>query len=93
MDFKPGNTSSISQSITAIPKPDIDAMRDAMLQQQAEEIKRLRSALSDMCWQFAYRGHRGNKETLWTGGLSALEHAFSVLGWDDPVLCDEALKK
>jgi len=45
----------------------------------------LREALEGMVYQFAYRG--GKKDTellLHTGGLSALELAFSVLGWPDP---------
>jgi hypothetical protein len=47
-------------------------------------------ALENMAWQFAYY----NAGTLTTGGLSALEEAFEVLGWDDPHpapgrLCDE----
>jgi len=37
-------------------------------------------ALEDMANQFAYWGRGG----LHTGGLSALEHAFTVLGWEEP---------
>ena len=40
-----------------------------------------RDALEDMCQQFAYPGIG---PSLITGGLSALEDAFAVLGWDDP---------
>lgn len=40
-----------------------------------------KDALEDMVWQFAYR--RGGPY-LSTGGLSALEHGFEVLGWEDP---------
>jgi len=41
-------------------------------------------ALQDMVFQFGYRGTKNNKPIIWTGGLSALEYAFDVLGWDDP---------
>jgi hypothetical protein len=69
----------------------------------AIEIERLRAvneqltdALKDMVWQFAYRGVKSGKENIHTGGLSALELAFDVLGWVDPLpiaLADAALKE
>jgi hypothetical protein len=43
-----------------------------------------KEALEDMVWQFGYRGVKNNKPVIHTGGLSALESAFEVLGWDDP---------
>lgn len=43
-----------------------------------------KDALEDMVWQFGYRGVKNGKPMMWTGGLSALEHAFDVLGWEDP---------
>lgn len=51
-----------------------------------------RNALEDMVWQFAYRNDGQGKKppVLFTGGLSALEHAFSVLGWPDPKPCPDA---
>lgn len=45
----------------------------------------LREALIDMVWQFAYRGTYEGRENLHTGGLSALEGAFSALGLSDPI--------
>lgn len=47
---------------------------------QREEA--LREALEDMVVQFAYWSESAGG--YWTGGLSALEHAFELLGWDDP---------
>ena len=47
-------------------------------------MNRIREALEEMVWQFGYRGVKNNKPMIWTGGLSALEEAFEVLGWDDP---------
>jgi len=43
-----------------------------------------KSALIEMVWQFAYQGVKDGKLILHTGGTSALEEAFEVLGWDDP---------
>lgn len=43
-----------------------------------------REALESMVWQFGYRGIKGGKPNIHTGGLSALEEAFSALNWDDP---------
>lgn len=63
-----------------------------MADAEPSEIERLTAALESMVWQFAYRSGHG---TLYTGGLSALEEAFEVLGWEDPYkvdpsnLCDE----
>ena len=44
----------------------------------------LREALLDMVWQFGRIGTQDGKCVIRTGGLSALEQAFKVLGWDDP---------
>ena len=45
-----------------------------------------KNALEDMVWQFAYKSNgKGRRPaSLFTGGLSALEHAFGVLGYKDP---------
>lgn len=40
--------------------------------------------IEDLTTRFAYRGQHKGRFALYTGGLSALEHAFSALGWDDP---------
>lgn len=52
----------------------------------------VRDALESMVRQFAYWSDSAGG--YWTGGLSALEEAFEVLGWSDPqpapeVRCDE----
>ena len=56
------------------------------------QIATLRAALEDMVRQFAYWSNSAGG--IYTGGLSALEEAFDVLGWDDPYplpdrRCDE----
>jgi hypothetical protein len=55
-----------------------------------EQVQELRDALEDMVDQFAYRWEQDGKTTFTTGGLSALENAFMVLGLDDPHTIDEA---
>ncbi len=42
----------------------------------------LRDALEGMVYQFAYESD--NPPRIHTGGLSALEYAFDILGWPDP---------
>lgn len=44
----------------------------------------LTEALENMVRQFAHQVVKGGVPSLSTGGLSALEEAFAVLGWDDP---------
>ncbi len=48
----------------------------------AKEVKRLKETLEDMCYQFA--SWSDSKGGHCTGGLSALEDAFEILGWTDP---------
>ena len=45
----------------------------------------LREALAEMIWQFGYRSTYEGRESLHTGGLSALESAFGALGLSDPI--------
>lgn len=43
------------------------------------------ATIEDLVSQFAYEGAtRGGLPALTTGGLSALENAFEILGWTDP---------
>lgn len=56
-----------------------------MAETEKEKLnENLRDALESMVWQFGYRGVKNNKPIIWTGGLSALDEAFEVLGWEDP---------
>lgn len=57
------------------------------------EAETLRECILDLLNQFAYDTEG---PALTTGGLSALEHAFGVVGWEDPhpipnQRCDEPL--
>lgn len=49
----------------------------------------LRETVEDLVRQFAHEVVRDSVPCLSTGGLSALEDAFAVLGWDDPHPCPE----
>jgi hypothetical protein len=62
---------------------------DAYIAELEAEVARLRDALDDMASQFAYPGPVDGGLVLSTGGLSALENAFAVLGWPDPKPCPE----
>ena len=46
--------------------------------------KELCDCIESMARQFAYQDVVDNKACLTTGGLSALERSFGVLGWGDP---------
>ena len=52
------------------------------LKAERARAEALEDALKDMVWQFAYRANPGAR--LYTGGLSALEHALEALGWKNP---------
>lgn len=49
----------------------------------------MKEALEDMVFQFGYQGVVKGKPVISTGGLSALESAFSALGWDNPHILPE----
>jgi len=55
------------------------------------EPRAVKDALEGMIWQFAYRGNTRTtgEPMLYCGGLSALEDAFSALGWDDPHIIED----
>ena len=47
-------------------------------------MNKYKEVLEDIVFQFGYRGVKNKKPVIHTAGLSALEEAFEVLGWDDP---------
>lgn len=51
-----------------------------------------KEALKDMLNQFAYKSDGAGRKppVMFTGGLSALEHAFGVLDWPDPKPCPDS---
>lgn len=50
----------------------------------ADDCCKYKDALEDMVDQFSHRSNDDKRRWMTTGGLSALEHAFAGLGWDDP---------
>jgi hypothetical protein len=59
---------------------------------EIERLQNVEAALEDMCYQFG--GWHDKKGGLMTNGLSVLEYAFGVLGWNEPhpvpaMECDE----
>ncbi len=48
------------------------------------KVECILTALEDMVYQFGYDTVVDGYPALTTGGLSALEEAFEVLGWTDP---------
>ena len=67
----------------AILKSDLKCglLPSELLRQRDE----LREALINMVQQYSYQGHKDGKNVWHTGGLSALEEAFSALGLSDPI--------
>jgi len=55
---------------------------DARAAHLESRLQTVGDALEDMVWQFACR--YDDPPRMGTAGLSALENAFEVLGWDDP---------
>jgi hypothetical protein len=49
-----------------------------------ERLEAAEKALEDMVRQFAHECSKDGRPAYGTGGLSALEEAFSVLRWNDP---------
>ncbi|KKM27871.1 hypothetical protein LCGC14_1570370 [marine sediment metagenome] len=52
-------------------------------------MNKYKEDLESMVWQFGYRGTKGGRLMISTGGLSALEEAFSAIGWEDPHYVDD----
>ena len=74
-------------SLTALCLDATDTQRKcgllpSELLKQRDELK---EALIEMVSQFAYQPTFEGREHLHTGGLSALEDAFSALGISDPI--------
>lgn len=44
----------------------------------------MRDCIESLVWQFGFRAVVSGRRVLSSGGLSVLEEAFDLLGWDDP---------
>lgn len=54
--------------------PTVDAVEVADMREFAEEV----------AYQFGYYCQNGGRLHITHGGLSTLEHAFDILGWENP---------
>jgi len=52
---------------------------------KTDRIRQFREVLEEMVWQFGVHGIKDGKPVIGTGGTSALEAAFAILGWPDPM--------
>jgi len=62
----------------------MDLMSEKEVGSPVDGAALLRETIADLLYQFAYDTTYRNGPALTTGGLSALEDAFAVLGWSDP---------
>lgn len=69
-----GKDSDVCECYASVVNPKIELL--------ATELQKYHDALESMVYQFAYDAD--NPPRLLTGGLSALEEAFEVLGWESP---------
>lgn len=80
---------------------DIRAMKAADLERRVDELEaelrdsdgadaeRLGEFAEEVIRQFAYRVKTNGHCAFTAGGLSVLEEAFDIVGWDDPHWCQE----
>ena len=50
----------------------------------AVEVADMREFAKDVVYQFGYYCQNGGRLHITHGGLSTLEHAFDILGWENP---------
>lgn len=50
----------------------------------AEEVGEMREFTRDVAYQFGYYCQNGGRLCITHGGLSTLEQAFDILGWENP---------
>lgn len=85
-NFKRRDTDEVERNALLIADAGNTAQKCGLLPsellQQRDELK---EALISLMWQFAYYGTKNNVAVMHTGGLSALEDAFSALGLSDPI--------
>jgi len=83
----------IDELIKDAPSIGIPGLPFRILREKVEalitEKDAARETVLDMTTQFAYECDMKKGAALTAGGLSALEGAFSLLGWDDPHMTPE----
>jgi hypothetical protein len=68
-------------------------MNDAELLRLRRRCLQLQDALEDMTWQFAIHTEKNGVKVINDSCLSSLELAFDVLGWEDMMPEEEAMRK
>lgn len=49
-----------------------------------QDLSCMKEYAEEVVYQFGYYGQYEGRLCIWHGGLSTLEHAFGILGWDKP---------
>lgn len=74
-------------SIVGIKAVSIDGVIDFLERQKtvdAVEVADMREFAEEVVYQFGYYCQNGGRLHITHGGLSTLEHAFDILGWENP---------
>ena len=67
----------------------IDELEAELRDNDGADAERLGEFAEEVIRQFAYRIKTNGQCAYTAGGLSVLEEAFDIIGWDDPHLCPE----
>ena len=74
-----GRAKAINETLRAV----LDLIR-AFPPVEAVEVADMREFAEDVVYQFGYYCQNGGRLHITHGGLSTLEHAFDILGWENP---------
>lgn len=67
----------------------VDELEAELRDNDGADAERLGEFAEEVIRQFAYRIKTNGHCAFTAGGLSVLEEAFDIVGWDDPHLCPE----
>lgn len=67
----------------------VDELEAELRDNDGADAERLGEFAEEVIRQFAYRVKTNGRCAYTAGGLSVLEEAFDIVGWDDPHLCPE----
>jgi hypothetical protein len=67
-----------------IPKGELLWDLDRQPTVDAVEVADMKEFAEDVVYQFGYYCQNGGRLHITHGGLSTLEHAFDILGWENP---------
>lgn len=67
----------------------VDELEAERRDNDSADAERLGEFAEEVIRQFAYRIKTNERCAFTAGGLSVLEEAFDIVGWDDPHLCPE----